>query len=131
MIRVNKLKEPPKESKLKLPKVETKIGSATKGLLGGEVLTEKTFKLFPFLLFIALLAFLYIANNYLAEEKIRNINRLHRELKELRYEYINSKSELTNLSKESHLVKRLAEIGIKENKEPVKTLKINKPNNDQ
>ena len=31
------------------------------------------FRLFPFLLFIAFLAFIYIANNYLAEEKIREI----------------------------------------------------------
>ncbi len=122
---VNKIKKPTKEKKIRLPKVDVKIGETTKGILGGEMLTEKTFRLFPFLLFIALLAFIYIANNYMAEEKVRRINHLHKELKELRFEYIDSKSNLTELSKQSQLAKKLEAMGIKENKQPVKTLKIN------
>lgn len=121
---VNKIKKPKKEKKLKLPKVETNIGSTTKGILGGELITEKTFSLFPFLLFIAFLAFIYIANNYLAEEKIRKINRLHKELKELRFEFIDSKSDLMELSKQSRISKRLETVGVKENRQPVKTLKV-------
>ncbi|HHL57319.1 MAG: hypothetical protein DRI88_07675 [Bacteroidetes bacterium] len=126
---VNKIKELPREKKIKLPNVGAEISTTTKGILGGELLTEKTFKLFPFLLFIALLAFIYIANNYLAEEKVRNINHLHKELKELRFEYIDSKSNLTELSKQSQLAKKLEAMGIKENKQPVKTLKVNNSTN--
>ncbi len=126
---VNKIKEPHREKKIKLPKVGAEISTTTKRILGGELLTEKTFKLFPFLLFIALLAFIYIANNYLAEEKVRRINHLHKELKELRFEYIDSKSNLTELSKQSQLAKKLEAMGIKENKQPVKTLKVNNTNN--
>lgn len=128
---VNKIKKPKKEKRLKLPRVETNIGSTTKGILGGELITEKTFRLFPFLLFIAFLAFIYIANNYLAEEKIREIGHLHRELKELRFEFIDSKSDLMELSKQSQISKRLEAAGVKENRQPVKTLKVKKINNKE
>ena len=128
---VNKIKEPKKEKRLKLPKVETNIGSTTKGILGGELITEKTFRLFTFLLFIAFLAFIYIANNYLAEEKIREINHLHKELKELRFEFIDSKSDLMELSKQSRISKRLETVGVKENRQPVKTLKVKRLNENQ
>jgi len=128
---VNKIKKPKKERKLKLPKVETNIGNTTKGILGGELITEKTFQLFPFLLFVTFLAFIYIANNYLAEEKIREINHLHKELKELRFEFIDSKSDLMELSKQSQIAKRLESIGIKENRQPVKTLKVKNINDNR
>ena len=128
---VNKIKKPKKEKKLKLPKVDTHIGSTTKGILGGELITEKTFRLFPFLLFVAFLAFIYIANNYLAEEKIRKISHLHKELKELRFEFIDSKSDLMELSKQSQISRRLEAVGIKENRQPVKTMKVKKLNDKQ
>lgn len=128
---VNKIKKLKKERKLKLPKVETNIGNTTKGILGGELITEKTFRLFPFLLFIAFLAFIYIANNYLAEERIREISHLHKELEELRFEFIDSKSDLMELSKQSQISRRLEATGVKENKQPVKTLKVNKLNDKE
>ncbi len=122
----NKIKEPEKEKKEKLIsiKVDGRLASSTKKVLGGEAITAGTFKFFPFLLFIAFLAFIYIANNYYAENKVRDINHLHKELKELRYEYITSKSELMDLGKQSRIAGRLSNKGIKESREPVKTLKI-------
>ncbi len=40
----------------------------------------------PFILFLAVVALVYIANNHLAEKKIIRINRLSREIKELKWE---------------------------------------------
>lgn len=105
------------------------IGKATKGLLGGEMLSVGTFKFFPFLVFIAFLAFVYIANNYYAESKIRNINQLRKELKEINFEYITSKSKLEELSKQSQLAKKLENSGIHESTEPVKTINLKKEKN--
>ncbi|NOX86978.1 MAG: hypothetical protein GXO86_13630 [Chlorobi bacterium] len=100
-----------------------KIGVALKKVLGGEIIGTGTFRFFPFLVFVASLAFFYIANNYLAENKIREINRLTKELKEIRYEFITTKSKLGELTKQSKLATKLESKGIKESTEPIKTIK--------
>ncbi len=101
------------------------FGRATQEVLGGAILENKRAqRIFPYLLFLALLAFVYITNDYVLENKVRTISSLEREVKELRYEYISVKSDLMTLSKQSQLEKRLEGLGIKENKEPVKTIII-------
>lgn len=105
-----------------------RFGKATRSVLGGEILSLGTFRFFPYLIFIAFLAFIYIANNYYAEAKIREINHLRKELKEVNFEYITSKSKLEDLSKQSKLSKRLAATGISESDEPVKTIRIKSKN---
>ena len=96
--------------------------------MAGDFLSDRSFRYFPFLLFLAFLASIYIANNYLAENKIRKANEMREDLKEMRYEYITGKSELMEASKQSKISKSLIEIGIKENTEPVKSLKIKTEN---
>lgn len=120
------IKNKPKK-KAKKVKPEGKgfgFGHATRKLLGGEKLAEGTFRLFPFVLFIAFLAFAYIANNFYAEGKVRNISKIQKELKEIKYEYISTKSKLMQLSKQSQIAKKMEGTGIKENTEPVKIIRI-------
>lgn len=130
----NKLKHIDKSESQKLEKKPKKkgldkgIGKAAKGVLAGEYLSERSFKFFPFLLFLAMLASIYIANNYLVENKIRKVNDLREDLKELRYEYITGKSELMEASKQSNISERLKIIGIKENTQPVKSIIIKNKN---
>lgn len=127
-MKTNKLKE--KESVVSKKKTEKKlkldgsIGKAAKGVLTGDFLSDRSFQYFPFLLFLAFLASIYIANNYLAENKVRKANEMRENLKEMRYEYITGKSELMEASKQSKISKSLIKIGIKENTEPVKSIKI-------
>ena len=118
----NKVIKPGKTKKRS--KITVNIGRGIRDFLGGEMLTSGTFKFFPFLMFIAFLAPIYISNNYYTETKIREINKMRRELKEMRYEYITSKSELTNLSKQSQLAKRLSDKGVKESTDPIKTIEV-------
>ncbi|PLX11211.1 MAG: hypothetical protein C0598_08670 [Marinilabiliales bacterium] len=131
-MKTNKLKhieEPEPEQLDKKPKkkvLDKGIGKAAKDVLAGEYLSERSFRFFPFLLFLALLASIYIANNYLAENKIRKVNDLREELKELRYEYITGKSDLMEASKQSNISDRLKVLGIKENTQPVKSIIIKK-----
>lgn len=75
---------------------------------------QSVVKQVPFFLFLALLAVLYIYNGHYADKTIRNINRTAKEVKELRYEYINVKSELMFQSKPSELVKAVEPLGLKE-----------------
>lgn len=68
----------------------------------------------PFLLFLSALALVYIANSHLAEKKIRRINKLGKEIKELKWEYLNLKSELMFRSKMSEVSKAVEPLGLKE-----------------
>ena len=123
----NRLKEPEKEkkqSKLKMPKVDLKIGKTLKGVLGGEVLEKPAMKFYPYLLFLTLLAFLYIANNYVFERKIRQINHIYAELKEINYEFITGKSKLEMLTKQSIIARKLENTGIKESTKPINVIRV-------
>jgi len=123
----NKIKKLKKEKKQRKPRKEgVGIAGATRKILGSDRLTEGTFRLFPYVLFLAFLAFIYIANNYYAEGKVRNISKLQKELKEIKYEHISTKSKLMQLSKQSQIAKKIEPTGIKESTEPVKIIRIEK-----
>jgi hypothetical protein len=115
----------PKKS-MKSSNISRNIGRGIRDFLGGEMIQSGTFKFFPYLVFIAILAFIYIANNYYAEDKIRQINQHRKELKVIRYEYITTKSELTSMTKQSQIAKKLNHKGIKESTDPIKTIQVKK-----
>lgn len=68
----------------------------------------------PFFLFLSVLAIVYIANGHFADNTVRNINKVNRELKELQYEYKTLKSEVMFRSKQSELAKSVEPLGLKE-----------------
>jgi hypothetical protein len=68
----------------------------------------------PFFLFLAVLAIVYIANGHYADNTVRNINKVNRELKELQFEYKTLKSEVMFRSKQSELAKAVQPLGLKE-----------------
>jgi len=72
---------------------------------------QKHIYYFIFLIFIGIL---YITNGNMADKKIREINKLNKELKELRSKYIISKAELMFLNKQSEVAKRVEPLGLKE-----------------
>lgn len=79
-------------------------------VLNGNVLTrEDAVKHLPFLLFLATLCLVYIANGYLAEGAVRSIHQTENELKELRSEHITIKSDLMFQSKQSQVARILSE----------------------
>lgn len=101
------------------------FGSAMQHVLGGNFLMrESTLRLLPYILFLALIIMFYIANTYYAEKKEREIQALRKSLKELRYEYITTRSKLMNQSQQSEVARRLEAINIKESTvPPVKVIK--------
>lgn len=91
------------------------------GVLNGNFFTsDKVIQNLPFMLFLSFIALLYIANGYMAEGTIREINDANTELKELRSEYITTKSELMYKSKQSQVASALLqkETGIMESAIP-------------
>lgn len=82
-------------------------------VINGNFLTNKSsLKQAPFMLFLTVAALFYISNSYYAERKIRQINKINNELKELRSEYITSKSKLMFVSKQSEVAKTAEEMGL-------------------
>lgn len=90
-------------------------------IISGSIFTrEEVVRHLPYFLFLAFIALLYIANGYYAEDTVRQLNKAGNELKELRSEYISTKSDLMYISKQSE-VANMAEkksLGLKESLVP-------------
>jgi hypothetical protein len=91
----------------------------------GKLLHHRNFfQALPFIFFISALAMLYIANAYYAERTIRSIDRTHNELKELRSEFISTKSDLMLISKQSEVAKAVDTMDLRESIVPPKKIVI-------
>lgn len=91
--------------------------------LSGKFLAkEKVLVFLPYILFLGLLGIVYIANGYLAESAFMRMDKLNREVKDLRSEYITIKSELNYRSKQSSVAEMVEELGLKESVEPPKKI---------
>ena len=104
-------------------------GKAIVNLINGNFLTKDyVVGNLPFLLFLAFLALIYIANGCLAQDSIVQLNKTNKEIKELRSEYITTKSELMYRSKQSQVAKSIKEkgLGLEESVEPPKKIIIEK-----
>lgn len=80
----------------------------------------------PFVFFMASIAILYIANAHYAEKNVRELNQIERKMNEMRWEYMTTKSELENISKQSEVAKLVAPSGLKELREPPKKIVVKK-----
>jgi hypothetical protein len=93
-----------------------KSGKMARGLhdiIGGDLLSKNAvLRNLPFLVFIAILAMLYIANTYYSEKTFKQIEKTKNELKELRFQYITAKATLLYYSKQTEIAKRVERMGI-------------------
>jgi predicted PurR-regulated permease PerM len=86
----------------------------------------------PFILFVALLGMLYIANMNLAEKNIRDIDKITKEVKELSSDYKTSKADLAYKSTLTQVSKRAdtLKLGIKESLQPPQKLTAEEGNDE-
>lgn len=104
---------------------ENSAGKTIHSILDGSILTkENVIQFLPFILFLSLLALIYIANNYYSEKIIIEKGEIKSELKELRYEHISKKFLLMDKSKQSEVAKKLEPKQIKESLVPPKKIII-------
>lgn len=66
----------------------------------------------PFLLFLSVLAVMYIANGHFAVKNIREIDKLEKEVKELHWQFLDAKTDLMFRSKMSEVSKDVAPYGL-------------------
>jgi hypothetical protein len=81
---------------------------------GGFLVGDKALSSLPFVLYIAFLGMLYIANGYYAHNRLKDLDALDNAITELRIQYIIAEDKLMYLSKESELNKATDNIGLKE-----------------
>jgi hypothetical protein len=70
---------------------------------------EALVKQLPFLLFLAVLAIVYIANQYHAERLVNDVNSLKETRNEKRAEYISSASDLMKITQQSEVIRLINE----------------------
>lgn len=78
----------------------------------------------PYLIFLALLAIIYIANNNHAIELVRELDIKKKELKQLRWRYMDLQSRLMYQTSESQLKLKTEALGLKPLKEPAFEIRV-------
>lgn len=107
----------------------TKRKTGMKSFIGGTILTdERVTKQLPFVLFLAFLGILLIANRNWSEKTIRQIEVLQDTLDELRSESITMSAKLMDASRPSEVAKMVedANIGLEEPVRPPQKLILKK-----
>jgi hypothetical protein len=89
-----------------------------------KVTKENIPRIVTFILFISSLIILFIANKYYSEKLIIRANKLSKEIKELRAESITIKAELMNYSKQSEIIRKAMDMGLKEPTKPPKKVQL-------
>jgi len=96
-----------------------KVRAFFHNIIIGDIFSKDSFfKTIPYLGYLTLLAIAYISNTYYAEKTFRQIEKIKIELRELRFQYISSKSELMYYGKQTEIAKRVLSAGLKETKIP-------------
>jgi hypothetical protein len=120
--------EPELKFKLKEKKTEGEksfnTSFFTKFFNEGVITKEAATDALPYLCFLAFLGMIYIANSHFAVNNIRKIDKLNKEVKELRWEYKSLKADLMFKSKLTEVAKKVDTLGIKELIEPPKKIVV-------
>jgi hypothetical protein len=75
--------------------------------LRGSISTDTATAALPFILFLSFLALIYIGNRHSAENNIREIDKLGKEVKELSWDFKTLKADLMFKSKETEVISRV------------------------
>ena len=94
----------------------------TQFLSKGFVTAEEATRALPFVLYVAFLCMIYIANRHLAEKNIRDIDKISKEVKELNWDYKVTKAELAYKSTLTEVAKRVDTLGVKESIQPAQKI---------
>ncbi|OYQ33331.1 S-adenosyl-methyltransferase [Flavobacterium cyanobacteriorum] len=85
---------------------------------------EGSMRNWRFIIFLIIIAILMIANSHNYEQKLYRITALESEVKELRSEFVDRRSELMELKMESTVSKKMEEKGILPSSVPPKKIKV-------
>ncbi len=91
------------------------------------LVNEDASKNWQFIVFVIILAILMIANTHTFEQKVFRIAELTGEVKELRSEFVDKRSELMKLKMESTVSEKMKTRQIVPSQTPPKKIKVKKP----
>jgi hypothetical protein len=115
---VNKIRKPVEQAAAPKVKGPGKFSSARRYLrflnVFGIFNKDMLISVLPFLMFLVFVGLLYISNSYQAEHTIREIDKLNKELKSLKTDYITGKSELMFLSNQPEVARLVESHGLRE-----------------
>ncbi len=95
------------------PRRRSKLGEALTALMTGSILSsEGVTKTYPYLVFVAFLAFLYIANIFSMQQLHRQQATLTREVRELRTKSMTIASECMQATRQSNIIREIERRGI-------------------
>jgi hypothetical protein len=95
------------------PRKKGGLAKSLTAVFGGNFLgNPKIINQLPFIFFISFIALFYIANGYWADDKIRQMNKITNELKELRTEQITVQSDLESVTNEVHVAEEAKKLGL-------------------
>jgi len=101
-------------------------GNFYKRWLGGGVMEDDRFrKVLFYIVFLAVLAVIYIGNSFFAIRSLRNIDSMERSIKLKKVEFITARAQLVDSTKQSRIAKKVAPLGLKEAIEPPQLIFIN------
>jgi hypothetical protein len=111
--------EEPQKEGVRAVKQLNRVRAFFHNIIIGDVFSRDSFfKTIPYLGYLTVLAIVYISNTYYAEKTLQQIEKIKIELRELRFQYISSKSELMYCGKQTEIAKRVLPAGLKETKIP-------------
>jgi hypothetical protein len=90
----------------------------TQFLKNGVITTDDATRALPFVLFLVFLGMLYIGNRHMADNTVRDIDKIGKEVKELSWEYKSTKAELAFKSTLTEVAKRADTLGIRASEQP-------------
>lgn len=83
-----------------------------KGLAAGDMLNrEWLLRQIPFIIFLVMIALYFINNRFAHEEQLREIDKLKKELIDVKYESLTTSEQLMQMSRQSYVIDRLHEQG--------------------
>lgn len=91
----------------------------------GTPLASIILKNLPYVIFLGFLGTLYIANVQYAENTMREIKQLEKEISDIRWQYMAEKAELMYNSKQSEVLNRVNGIGLSDSGKKPKKIVIN------
>ncbi|WP_366138950.1 FtsL-like putative cell division protein [uncultured Lutibacter sp.] len=101
------------------------IKTSIYNLLKGEFLISKdSFKNWRFILFVVGLMLMMIASSHSSDKKVMQIAKLKNELKELRAEFLDTRSISMKMRLESTVRGKVLESGIKPSEKPPQVIKV-------
>jgi len=95
-------------------------------LRGTFLISDDSFKNWRVILFISGLAIIMIASAHSADKKVFEISRLSNEAKELRSAFMDGRSKLMRLKRQSTIEKKVAETGLEISEVPPRKIRVKK-----